>query len=46
LGLLQDCRQWLRRAARVGSRSEILSSALSDPDLAPLRHEIQAILKS
>jgi len=46
LGLLQDCRQWLRRAARLGSRNEILTSALTDPDLAPLRHELKSILRS
>jgi hypothetical protein len=46
LGLLQDCRHWLRRAARIGSRVEILNSALLDPDLAPLRHELKSILRS
>ncbi len=46
LGMLQDSRHWLRRAARIASRDEILSSALSDPDLEPLRHELNAILRS
>ena len=46
LGMFQDSRQWLRRAARMASRDEVLSSALSDPDLAPLRHELDAILRS
>jgi len=46
LGMFQDSRHWLRRAARIASRDEILSSALNDPDLAPLRHELNAILRS
>jgi Flp pilus assembly protein TadD len=45
LGMLQDSRHWLRKAARMASRDEILSSALSDPDLAPLRHELDMLLR-
>ena len=40
LGQLDDARQWLRKALKVGDPERTLSMALADPDLAPLWPEL------
>ena len=41
LGKLDEGRQWLRKAFRLGDPKEIKPLALADPDLKPLWSEIE-----
>jgi hypothetical protein len=36
---------WLRQAIAAGERKEIIAMALKDPDLEPLRAEIEKLAK-
>lgn len=41
MGRLDEARQWLRRAFELGNRDEVKQMALQDPDLEPLRSEVE-----
>lgn len=43
LGDLTEARTWLRKAMHVEGRDLVLRRARRDPDLTPLRHELDAI---
>jgi hypothetical protein len=43
LGNHPDARKWLKLAMRLGDAKQVKSMALNDPDLEPLRKEIESI---
>lgn len=43
LGHLDEARRWLQRAVQVRGRESIKSMALTDPDLAPMREDIERL---
>ena len=43
LGNLPDAKQWLEKAFAIADKKSVKLMALKDPDLEPLRHEIERI---
>jgi tetratricopeptide (TPR) repeat protein len=43
LGRLPEAREWLSKAFALGDAREMKPAALRDPDLAPLRNEIESL---